>query len=61
MNAPIVPVRQQQIAVALYGALTMGLLIWVGMFSSINGSLQDDIEAKSQIIDGLHRRCKRFC
>ena len=41
---------------ALYAAVVFLVLFWAVMFSSINGSLQVEIEAKSQLLEGMQRR-----
>lgn len=50
------PSRQRRISVALYCATACLVLFWAIMFSSINGSLQVEIKAKSQLLDGMQRR-----
>jgi general secretion pathway protein M len=52
----LVPSRQRRISVALYAAIAFLVLLWATMFSSVNGSLQAEIEAKSQLLDGMQRR-----
>jgi len=57
MNASmLVPSRQKRISVALYAAIAFLVLSWAIIFSSINGSLQVEIEAKSQLLEGMQRR-----
>jgi general secretion pathway protein M len=52
----LVPARQRRTSVALYAAIAFLVLFWAAMFSSINGSLQAEIEAKSQLLEGMQRR-----
>jgi general secretion pathway protein M len=52
----LVPSRQRRTSAALYAALALLVLLWAIMFSSINGSLQAEIEAKSQLLEGMQRR-----
>jgi general secretion pathway protein M len=57
MNAStLIPSRQRRISVALYAAIAFLVLFWAVMFSSINGSLEAEIEAKSQLLEGMQRR-----
>jgi len=57
MNTLIpVPSRQRRLSVALYGSTALLVLLWATMFSGVNGSLQAEIEAKSQLLDGMQRR-----
>jgi len=52
----LVPSRQRRTSVALYAAIAFLVLLWATMFSSINGNLQGEIEAKSQLLEGMQRR-----
>jgi general secretion pathway protein M len=52
----LVPSRQRRISVALCAAIALLVLFWGIMFWSINGSLQVEIEAKSQLLEGMQRR-----
>jgi len=52
----LVPSRQRRISLALYAAIAFLVLFWAIMFSSINGSLQVEIKAKSQLLEGMQRR-----
>jgi hypothetical protein len=57
MNTPVqIPSRQRRISVALYCATACLVLLWVIMFSSINGSVQVEINAKSQLLESMRRR-----
>jgi general secretion pathway protein M len=48
--------RQRRASVALYAAIALLVLLWAIMFWSINGSLQAEIDAKSQSLEGMQRR-----
>jgi general secretion pathway protein M len=52
----LVPSRQRRTSAALYAAIALLVLVWAIMFSSSNGSLQAEIEAKSQLLEGIQRR-----
>jgi general secretion pathway protein M len=57
MNTSIlVPSQQRHISVALYAAIALLVVFWAIMFSSINTSLQVEIDAKSQLLEGMQRR-----
>jgi general secretion pathway protein M len=55
-TSTLVSSRQRRISVALYAAIAFLVFFWAVMFSSINGSLQVEIEAKSQLLEGMQRR-----
>jgi general secretion pathway protein M len=52
----LVPSRQRRTSVALYAAIALLVLLWATSFSTINGSLQLEIESKSQLLDSMQRR-----
>jgi general secretion pathway protein M len=52
----LIPARQRRTSAALCLALALSVLLWAVMFWSINGSLQAEIEAKSQLLEGMQRR-----
>jgi general secretion pathway protein M len=52
----LIPSPQRRISLALYAAITVLVLFWAIMLSSIDGSLQVEIKAKSQLLEGMQRR-----
>jgi general secretion pathway protein M len=55
-TSTLVPSPQRRISVALYAAIAFLALFWAIMFSSINGSLQVEVKAKSRLLEDMQRR-----